>query len=113
MNLLIAVLGTAGLGSVVWLSLILARLTKKWEVVTKSRSLYRLLNVGAALIALASLTRLVRIGYLYSSAGPSAFHEPESWFYLCFYYIPLVVGAGISLVVTWRNWGWLLSEDAA
>jgi hypothetical protein len=112
MNLLIAVIGTAGLGSVVWLSLILARLTRKWEVVTKSRSLYRLLDVGAALIALASLTRLVRIGYLYSSTGPSALHEPESWFYLCFYYIPLIVGAGTSLVVTWRNWGWLLREDA-
>jgi hypothetical protein len=110
MRLLLAVMGTAGLGSIVSLSIILARLTQRWEVVTKTKSYYRLLYVAAALIALASFVRLVRIGYLDSGTGASFFCEPRSWFYLCFYYAPLVIGVTTSLSVTWRNWRWLLNE---
>jgi len=110
MKLLFAVIGTTGLGSLILMFVILARLTRRWELVTRSRSYYRLLYVAAALIALASLTRLVRTGYLISEAESPVLSEPRSWFYLCFYHTPLIVGAIISLVVTWRNWGWLLRE---
>lgn len=119
MNLLVAVLGTVGLGAVVLVLLILARLTYRWELVTRSRSAYRLFYVAAALVAVAALVRLVRIGYLSPAAGPgtgsavSVLYEPLSWFYLCFYHLPLTVGMAISLGLAWHNWGWLLKENRA
>ena len=108
MNMVIAVLGTAGLGSVALILLILARLTQKWEVVTKTKSYYHLFRVSAALVILASLTRLVRVGDLSTPMELSFLSEPQSWGYLCFYHAPLAIGVTVSLVVVWRNWGWLL-----
>lgn len=107
MNLAIAVLGTAGLGSVALILVILARLTQKWEVVTKTKSHYRLFGVSAALVILASLTRLVRVGNLSTPTELSFLSGPYSWGYLCFYHAPLAIGVTISLMVAWRNWGWL------
>jgi hypothetical protein len=110
MKLLFAVMGTAGLGSLIMVFVILARLTQRWELVTRSKSYYRLFYAAAALTALASLTRLVRIGYMTADAEVPILNEPRSWFYVCFYHLPLIVGVTMSLVVTWRNWGWLLRE---
>lgn len=123
-------IGTAGLASVVLMLLILARITRRWEAVTRSRSYYRLFYVAGALVALAALSRLVRIGHLIPLTGlgqdPASefaltaglltdgqlnlypFLEPHSWFYLAFYHLPLAVAATISLILAWRNWGWLL-----
>lgn len=137
MRLLIAVMGTVGLASIVLMLLILARLTQKWEAVTRSKSGFRLFYVAAALVALASLVRLARIGYLLprevedllttsglSALGPVvsstskpvflltySLFEPQSWFYLVFYHLPLAIAVTGSLILTWRNWGWLLSES--
>ena len=130
MRLLVAMIGTAGLASVVLMLLILARLSRRWEAVTRSRSYYRLFYVAGALVALAALSRLVRIGHLAPltglgqyPAGESAltaspltngqlylypFLEPRSWFYLAFYHLPLAAAATVSLILAWRNWGWLL-----
>lgn len=90
--------------------IILARLTQRWEVVTKSKSHYRLFYVAAALVTLASLTRLAHIGYQGAAPGQSMLSESRSWFYLCLYYIPLIAAATISVAITWRNWRWLLRE---
>jgi hypothetical protein len=115
-RLLLAVIGTAGLGAVFFVLVILARLTQKWEAVTRSRSLYRLFYVASGLVALAALVRLVRTGYLEAPASAdaslwlAALADPHSWFYLCFYHIPLAVGMTISIWLTWKNWGWLLRE---
>jgi hypothetical protein len=115
-RLLLAVIGTAGLGAVFSVLVILARLTQKWEAVTRSRSLYRLFYVASGLVALAALVRLVRIGYLEASASVdaspllAAIVDPHSWFYLYLYHIPLAVGMTISIWLIWKNWGWLLCE---
>jgi NADH:ubiquinone oxidoreductase subunit 2 (subunit N) len=110
MKPLIAVIGTAGTASIILVLVIMARLTQKWEVVTKSRSHYRLFYVAAALVTVASLARLVRIGYQGSDLEQSALGASQSWFYLCFYHIPLIAALTISAVITWRNWRWLLRE---
>jgi hypothetical protein len=112
MKLLFAVIGTTGLGSTILVLVILARLTQRWELVTRTKSYYRLFYVSAGLVALASLTRLIRTGYLTSEVERSIFGEPTSWFYLYFYHAPLIVGMVVSLVVTWRNWGWLLRAQS-
>ena len=111
MRLLSAILGTAGLLSMIFAFLILARLTQKWESVTKLKSHYRLFYVSTALVGIASLVRLIRIGYLdvgLERSPASALGDPRSWIYLCFYHAPLAIGVTISLGVTWRSWGWLL-----
>jgi len=116
-RLLIALVGTVGLGAILLALLILAHLTQKWEAVARSNSYYRLFYVAAALVGVASLVRVVRMGHLSPVVGPSIpsaqvlLYEPQSWFYLCFYYIPLATGLTISLWLTWRNWGWLLREQ--
>jgi hypothetical protein len=110
MKPLIAVIGTAGTASIVLVLVIMARLTQKWEVVTKSRSYYRLFYVAAGLVTLASLARLARIGYQGSGPEQSALGTSQSWFYLFFYHIPLIAALTISVAITWRNWRWLLRE---
>lgn len=111
MTLLVAVIGTAGLGAVAFMFVVLGRLTQKWELVTRTRSYYRLFYASAILVIAASLTRLVRVGSLNSTLEPGFLLEPRSWFYTCFYHVPIVLGITISLVVAWRNWGWLLSRQ--
>jgi hypothetical protein len=106
----IAILGTAGLAAVILVLVIMGRLTKRWELVTRGRSYYYLFYVSAGLVSVASLARFVRIGHLISGTGEGTLADPASWFYIGLYHIPLTVGIAVSLVVTWRNWGWLLSE---
>ena len=111
MTFLAAVLGTAGPGAVALMFVILARLTQKWEAVTRTRSYYRLFYASAILVIAASLTRLVRAGSLNSTLEPEFLLHPRSWFYLCFYHVPMVLGITIGLIVAWRNWGWLLGRQ--
>jgi hypothetical protein len=126
-TLLVAMLGTAGPASVLLMLVILGRLTKRWEAITRTRSYYRWFYAAGTLVALASLSRLIRIGHLPlialgqdltgraipavgrpAGAGLSPFLESSSWFYLIFYHLPLVTAMTISLILAWRNWGWLL-----
>jgi len=116
MSLLLGVMGTVGLGAVILMLAILGRLTQRWELVTRSRSHYPWFYVSAALVAVSSFVRLVRVSNLQPalapgvSAMPLLFRDPHSWFYLCFYYLPLAVSMTISLVLAWRNWGWLVRQ---
>lgn len=112
-------IGTAGLASVALMLIILARLTKRWEAVTRARSRYRLFYAAGVLVALASLSRLVRIGYLpltvlkqdtIYQANIHPFLDSGSWFYLVFYHLPLVLAMTLSLILAWKNWGWLLRK---
>jgi hypothetical protein len=110
MTLLVAIVGTVGLGAIIFVLVVVARLTQRWESVTNKRSYYRLFYVAAGLVGIASLARLIRATYLDASAEPAILADPRSWFYILVYHIPLTVAMAISLVVTWRNWGWLLHE---
>ena len=113
MTLLIALAGTAGLGAVVLVTLIMARLTQRWELVTRSRSYYQLFYVSAALLSVASLLRLIRAVHLVADTGSPLLSDPRSWLYLSLYHVPMAIGMTIGLAVTWRNWGWLLREQAS
>lgn len=110
MNRFFAILGTAGLIALATVFLILARLTQKWEIVTKIKSYYRLFYVATVLVGLASVVRLLRISYIGVADGPVWLTNPNSWFYLLFYHLPLVVSVTISLGVVWKSWSWLLGE---
>ena len=111
MTPLFAVLGTAGLASVALVLTIMARLTQRWELVTRARSYYEWFYVSAGLVSLAAFMRLIRAVHLATQLNPSSPANPWSWLYVLLYHIPLIVGATISLVVAGRNWGWLLREQ--
>ncbi len=111
MRITIAILGTMGLASTFLVLLILAHLTQKWEAVTRQRSYYPLLYVAAALVGLALMARLVRIGYLEPDQCPQWLLDPDSIFYLLLYHVPMAIGVTIGIIVTWRNWKWLLKES--
>lgn len=129
MRFLVAVLSTAGLASVALVLLILARLTEKWESVTRKKSYYRLFYVLAGVIALLSGVYLYRIAALvpdqlavvqdtrdlFREKTGIAASPPElrAWFYLIFYYLPLAITMTVSLLLMWRNWGWLVRPRKA
>jgi hypothetical protein len=108
---LFALLGTTGLGAATLVVVIIARLTRRWEQVTGTRSGYRWFYVAAGLLCLAALLRLVRVVHLDAHAEPEMLREPWSWLYLCLYHAPLIAGTAIALIVAWRNWGWLLGKQ--
>jgi hypothetical protein len=110
MTSLFAILGTAGLTSIVLVLTIMARLTQRWELVTRTKSYYQWFYVSAGLISVAAFLRLVRAAQLASQSEPSSSIDPWSWLYVLLYHIPLITGTTISLVVAGRNWGWLLRE---
>ena len=123
MRFVIAVLSTAGLASVTLVLLILARLTEKWQAVTRQRSYYYLFYALAAAIVLLGGVHLYRIAALvpdeltlvqdtrdqFRQQTGIASSPPQlrSWFYLVFYHVPLAIIMTMSLLLAWRNWGWL------
>jgi hypothetical protein len=111
MTSLFAILGTAGLASVALVLTIMARLTQRWELVTRVKSYYQWFYVSAGVILLAAFLRLIRAVQIASQSEPSSPADPWSWPYVLFYHVPLIAGATISLVVAGRNWGWLLREQ--
>jgi hypothetical protein len=112
MTLLLAVLGTAGLSAVALVLAIIARLTQRWELVTRHKSYYQWFYVCVGLLLTAAFSRLIRAVYLASDTGSGALTNPWSWLYVFLYHIPLIAGATIIIIVAWRNWGWLLREPS-
>lgn len=112
MTALFAILGTAGLASVALLLTIMARLTQRWELVTRVKSYYQWFYVSAGLVLLAAFLRLIRAVQLASQTETGSPANPWSWPYVVFYHIPLIAGTTISVVVAGRNWGWLLKEQS-
>jgi hypothetical protein len=113
MTSLFAVLGTAGLSAVALVLAIIARLTQRWELVTHSKSHYRWFYVSVGLLLVAAFSRLVRAVYLASDTGPASLTNPWSGVYVLLYHLPLIAGTTISVIVAWRNWGWLLRERSS
>jgi hypothetical protein len=111
MTALFAILGTAGLASVALVLTIMARLTQRWELVTRVKSYYEWFYISGGLILLAAFVRLIRAVQLASQSETGSPGRPWSWLYVLFYHVPLIAGATISVVVAGRNWGWLLKEQ--
>jgi hypothetical protein len=127
LSFVIAVLSTGGLASVALVLFILARLTEKWQAVTRKRSHYYVFYALSGVIVLLGGVHLYHIAALVSDQLPlvqgtrDLFREQtgiatsppqlRSWLYLMFYYLPLAITMTISLLLAWRNWGWILHPD--
>jgi hypothetical protein len=109
LNIITVLCGSAGLIAVIHIVFILAELSQRLGAVTKMPKYYRGFYLGAVLLFVALLTRLLRINSYYTSPPTVAFLN-DDLFYLIVYSLPLALGATIILLITLRYWGWLFKE---
>ncbi len=98
------------LGSVIYLLLILAELSKRLGEVTKWPPYYRGLYVGAVLVALALAGRALIWNNAISPDFEVSFLN-TSTARMLLDRLPMAVGVTISAVVAWRYWRWLLKDE--
>jgi len=105
-----AVLGSVGLGSLIFALIILAQFGRKLGAVTKMRAYYKGYYIASCLVGIALVIRAIRASVFWAPPGstPSLLGSPL--FYLFLYHLPLIVGLGLGLVITWHYWSWLLKE---
>ena len=109
MNIVAAVLGSAGLMSAIYITLIMARLSQKLGAVTKMRGYYRGFYVSAIFLLVSLIAYFLKTSVLLASERAPALLNNDL-FYLLTYYLPFAIGTSISLVITLRYWDWLLKE---
>jgi hypothetical protein len=107
MNVLWAILGSAGLAAVLCVLVLLAQFGRKLGAVTKMRPYYRGYYVAVVCIGLALVMRLLRAS-VFQMPSQGILHDPI--FYLVLYHLPLALGLTLSLGITWHYWSWLLKE---
>jgi len=109
LNIVAAVLGSAGLMSGIYITLIMARLSQKLGAVTKMRGYYRGFYVSAIFLLVSLIAYFLKTSVLLASEqAPTLLNN--DFFYLLTYYLPLAIGTSISLAITLRYWDWLFKE---
>jgi hypothetical protein len=109
LNIVAAVLGSAGLMSAIYITLIMARLSQKLGAVTKMRGYYRGFYVSVIFLVVSLITYFLKTSVLLASEQvPSLLNN--DLFYLLTYYLPLAIGTSISLAIALRYWDWLFKE---
>lgn len=107
MSVFMALLGSVGLVSLIYVSFLLAVVDEKLGAMTKMKPYFRWLYVAAFFLCIAFLIRLLRTSVFWApQQAPPLLNS--SAFYFATYYIPLGVGMTIVLMVTVKYWGWLL-----
>lgn len=100
---LLAAIGIAGIGIAL---LVLASLSQRLGSVTRAPRYYLGFYLGAALIGISVLARLLNIGRG-TQAAQELVRDPL-WVIL---YIGLpAVALTIGVIIAWRYWSWLLAE---
>jgi hypothetical protein len=105
-----AILGSMGLGSLLYALLILAQFGRKLGAVTKMRPWYRGYYVAMVGAGLALIVRLIRVSVFWAPPVTFSAMLNEPIFYLVLYHLPLALSLGLGLGITWHYWGWLLKE---
>lgn len=106
-TVMLALLGSAGLISLIYVAFFLITVNQKLGAMTKMKPYYRWLYVAAFFLTEAVLIRFLRTSVFWASQeAPSML--TSDLFYLAMYHIPLGIGMTIMLLVTIRYWGWLL-----
>ncbi len=109
MTVVIGLASSLGLLAVIVTVFTLAALSQRIGQVRKMPPLYRGFYIGAACLITALFVRFLRVSALPTPLEGPAFLNDDR-FYLLAYHLPLALGLTVSLVVTWRYWGWLLRE---
>jgi hypothetical protein len=110
MNIVGAIVGSAGPAAMIYALLVLAQFGRKLGAVTKMREYYKGYYLAAAFVSLAFIVRLIRASVFWAPPDtiPPALNDPV--FYLLLHHLPLAIGLSLGLGITWYYWNWLLKE---
>jgi hypothetical protein len=95
--------------AVIYMLYIFSVLSRKLGGVTKMKPYYRGYYWAIGLMAVAVVAHSLNIT---SRISPDLLPEwlSSDLFFLMTYYLPMALAATVSLIVTWRYWGWLFRE---
>jgi hypothetical protein len=99
-----SILGSFGILSIIILFVILAKLSQRFGAVIKMPPVYRYYYTALVLLAISYITHVVSVTDIISVETTLA------WVLLATYYLPLVFGVTLGLIITWRYWNWLVTE---
>ncbi len=105
---LLSLLGALAPLAVAVTLLVLGMLSQRLGAVTNTPPYYRWFYVAAALVSVAALFELLYVLSLNVDDGAGILYDEG--FYLLTFSAPMAVGLTVSAIVSWRYWGWLLSE---
>jgi len=107
MNGDILLLGTFGTLSVIYLLYILLKLSQRLGAVEKMAPTYKYYYMAMSFVAVGYITNLLVALAPQSLAG----WLTSPWVLFFGYYLPMSIGLTVVLVVTWRYWSWLLTNQ--
>ena len=107
MNGSVALLGTFGTLSVLYLLYILLKLSQRLGSVEKMAPTYRYYYLAIGFAAVGYMTSLLVVLAPQSIAA----WLTSPWVLIIGYYLPMSIGVTIGLIVTWRYWSWLLKNQ--
>jgi len=105
-------LGTIGPLSVIYLFYILARLSERLGSVQKMTPAYRYYYVAICFMGVGFISQLIIIQV---SLMPQNFSQwlSSPLFLLLTYHLPMAVGVTLGLIITWKYWSWLITDQDA
>jgi hypothetical protein len=106
---LITILGTFGTLSIIVLFYILAKLSERFGSVIKMPSIYRYFYLAIPLLLVSYMTNLLVVSTIITPEDSPAWLTAP-WFLLLAFHLPMAIGVTIGLIITWRYWGWLVTE---
>lgn len=107
LQILTSHLGLMALGSTLYVIYLLRAFSRRIGEVTKMPAYYRWFDASSVLIAVAFLGQALLCSAALAGR-PAILLSPT--FALCILHVPLVLGAGIALVIAFIYWGWLIHE---
>ncbi len=107
---MIPLLGTLGVLSLVILFYILAKLSERFGSIIRMKPLYRYYYVALIFLIIGCITQLVVAQATLTPQNVSIWFV-DPWFLFAAYHLPLTIAVTIGLIVTWRYWSWLITEQ--
>jgi hypothetical protein len=108
MSVITAPLGAIGLLAIAYMCSLFGNFSRRLSAVTKMKGHYRWFPVAAVLICVAATSQAIRSTAALAPEAPQFLNE--DLFAVLSFYLPLVVGVTLALVLVWYYWGWILKE---
>jgi hypothetical protein len=104
MSNVLTLMGLCGPASIIVALIVLALLSQRLGAVTKRSPLYRWFFVSVVLIGISVIARLVNLGATEALGRDVLIVMLDD--------LSLAIGLSLAVVVAWRYWSWLLSEQS-
>lgn len=110
MTLAIALASCVGEAALIYIMLILLRLSRKLGDVIKMKPYYRGYYVAIGFLSIALIVRFVQATLVASPADMWPAWVNSTWFSLVLHHAMLAMGLTVPLPIMWKYWGWLFRE---